>query len=286
MNVVCVIVTYNPDSDFPLRLKNIQKEFNQIIIVDNNSDSKLEITDSNTITIYNSSNLGIATALNQGIAEAAASGADYICFFDQDSTISGGFVEMLLRGFEAGKNVGVVAANYVNPISKRPGYPVSLQGKKDESYSPISHAITSGSMIKTSILPVCGSMRDDYFIDYVDVEFCERVRASGYAILCTNKILMTHPIGEATNHTFLSHKLTASNHSPLRRYYMARNCIVSSLENFKQNPKFSKISIQRLIKIVIVTLLFETNKMSKSRAIFLGIIDGYFYRMGKTERNL
>jgi rhamnosyltransferase len=280
MTVACIVVTYNPDAEFPSRLSNLQREFDKIVVVDNNSNVKPKIVCQSMTLICNSTNLGIATALNQGIVEAVSNGAEYICLFDQDSVIDNNFVSLVLTGFKLNNNIGIVAGNYMSPVSGKLGYP-TVHNEDEYVYSPISHAITSGSMIKASILPVCGLMRDDYFIDYVDVEFSERVRRNGFTILCTNKALMTHPIGEATNHRFFSYKLTASNHSPTRRYYMARNCIAAFLENITTNKGFALTSLNRLFRIIIVTLLFEKQKSRKLRALVEGMTAGFQRKMGK-----
>ena len=69
-----LIVTFNPLPDFFSTFDTFYFQFEQIIIVDNGSDSKtrrlLEIEtqkQNRSLTIlFNESNLGIATALNQG----------------------------------------------------------------------------------------------------------------------------------------------------------------------------------------------------------------------------
>lgn len=282
MMCMCVVVTYNPDVEFLNRLQKMRHEFKKVIVVDNCSDQLPELELENVLLVRNSSNLGVATAINQGVVTAVAAGATYICLFDQDSIIEPGFSNTLLDGFALNPSVGIVAANYFSPISKKNGY---SQSRYHVNYSEIAHAITSGSMISVDVFRECGGTRDDYFIDYVDIEFCERVVAAGFMILCTNSVLMTHPIGEATNHKLFKYRLSASNHSPIRRYYMARNCVYSAVHSVSSNPKFALVSMERLLKITLVTVLFEKAKIRKMQAIALGVYDGLLSQMGRTRRS-
>lgn len=284
MSVVSIIVTYNPDSDFRSKLQNIVNQSEYTIIIDNCSKKNVKLHTAgmdNVVIVQNSENVGIAAALNQGIAFAQAYGAEYVCMFDQDSEITPNFIQNLISGFEVIPNVGIVAANYTNPVSGRLGYEDGIS--VIESYFRIDHAITSGSMITMSIFSEVGLMRDELFIDYVDIEFCERLKGK-YIILATAQSIMMHPIGQAENHHFLGRKIAASNHSPLRRYYMARNCVHLIRENIRLNPNFAYISLKRLIKIIIMVSAFEEYKLKKIGAISYGMLDAIMGRMGKCTR--
>lgn len=71
-----------------------------------------------------------------------------------------------------------------------------------------------------SVLDDIGTMNEDFFIDYVDTEWCLRALGHGYEIYADTNVCMKHTIGD-NNIKFLVWKLPV--HSALRRYYRMRN---------------------------------------------------------------
>lgn len=95
------IVTFNPDIQvFEKNIQAIRSQINLIVIVDNNSKN---INAINEIAlrykcelIYNESNMGIATALNQASAFGLSSGFEWMLALDQDSECPPTFVRFFL----------------------------------------------------------------------------------------------------------------------------------------------------------------------------------------------
>ena len=56
--------------------------------------------------------------------------------------------------------------------------------------------ISSGSLISVETLKVVGLMRDYYFIDYVDTEWCLRAEYLGYKNFVSAQAVMRHTIGD------------------------------------------------------------------------------------------
>src|SRR5208337_1317621 len=83
--------------------------------------------------------------------------------------------------------------------------------------------ITSGSLIPLAAHADIGPFREEFFIDYVDSEYCCRARAKEYFVIKTRRPLMSHAIGAWSRHSVLGMNKWTSNHSPDRRYYIARN---------------------------------------------------------------
>lgn len=280
--IASIVITYNPDRGIQRRIDNIALQSDLVVVVDNGSANLILKNEKNIIIVKNEKNIGVAAAINRGIGFALSWGANYVCLFDQDSEIEDFFIAKLLGGFKQGKNVGIIAANYISPVSGRIGYSSIPQDSRE--YFEIAHAITSGSMLKMEIFSIVGLMREDLFIDYVDIEFCERLDLAGFKILATSKPLMEHPIGNAKNHEIFGKiRITSSNHSPVRRYYMIRNCVRLAIENFSINWNFSRVSLQRVLKIVVITLAFEDNKFIKTRYMLKGLLDGMRGNMGEVN---
>jgi rhamnosyltransferase len=92
-SVGAVIVTYNPDQVFPDRLAAIANQVSRVVVIDNGSNpvsrimlnrlsekTKIEI-------IFNERNIGIASALNQGIKFLKSAELEWAITLDQDSHV-------------------------------------------------------------------------------------------------------------------------------------------------------------------------------------------------------
>ena len=90
-------------------------------------------------------------------------------------------------------------------------------------WKEVESVITSGSLIPLEAHAKVGAFREEFFIDYVDSDYCFRARAKGLRVIKTRQALMSHAIGAASEHGLLWMNKWTSNHSPDRRYYGARN---------------------------------------------------------------
>ena len=70
------------------------------------------------LKVYFLKNYGIATAQNKGIEFAIENGADYILFFDQDSSIPDGYVQALYSDYQylqgQGEKVGAIGPRFID----------------------------------------------------------------------------------------------------------------------------------------------------------------------------
>lgn len=236
--VFAIIVTYNPDlTVFSEQLRSLKGSVG-FIIVDNASSNSADIpgtVDNLALEevhfVQNATNMGLATAQNQGIEAARKLGASHVIIFDQDSIPDHRMVDTLLatevRLLEEGKMVGALG-----PITYDPDtlvqYPITkYSGPIIKRYFPVpgestdaTFIIASGSLIRMSVLDEVGGMLDDLFIDYIDVEWCYRAQARGYKIFVSADARMSHMVGDQRVKFF---GRSISKHSPLRRYYLTRN---------------------------------------------------------------
>jgi rhamnosyltransferase len=279
-NLCAVLTSYNPDLNFEERVLHILKQVKGIAIVDNNSDSHVivllkELSQRNNIhIIFNKVNLGVATALNQGIRWAKENSYEWVILFDQDTTISDNLIETLCRTYQrigTIEQVGIIGADYNNLGTEV----IHDETKTDDScYHEVKSIITSGSLFSIDLFDKIGPFRDDLFIDFIDIEYCLRARRKGYKILQLDASLMQHKIGSATMHKLLWKNTITSNHSPLRRYFMMRNHIIVVKKYFFIYPGWAFASLfERLISTVKMCL-FESERIPKLINSTLGFIDG------------
>jgi rhamnosyltransferase len=288
IDVCAIVVTYHPDAAVPNRLNSLLLQVGTIVIVDNGSadaernmlreaaaDPKIEL-------VFNLENLGLARALNIGIQRAHALGYSRVLLLDQDSRCDREMVRTLL-GIEASfpdrERLAVIGSNYDDVTKRAPGAidPASL----DDHWDEVDLVITSGSLLPLAAHFAIGPFREEFFIDYVDEDYCLRAKAKGYRVIRSRKHLMSHAIGSPTLHEKFGVRKWTTNHSPDRRYYIARNNTVLLREygNFRAGMWALK-SLSRRLRQCKRIALYEPMKTRKIVAVMQGWWDGIRGNMG------
>ena len=254
-----------------------------MVVVDNTPDSQpssviydLERMDVCTV-IRNHKNLGIATALNIGIRRAIAMGFPWIVTFDQDSQIPSGYVEAMLSGYdEAAEHcrVGMLCPRYRDARLGR------LLPTRRANNGDIMDGMTSGSMIQAETFLSFGPMEEDFFIDYVDLEYCLRLRTAGLKIVECPKAVLSHSLGRITEHNFLGRRTSTTNHSAKRRYYITRNRLVVMKRYFSKDREWVIGDFKGMVADMAKIFLLEKDRLAKARYIFQGICDALLGRLG------
>ena len=285
-SVCAVVVTYHPASAMIENLSGIASQTDGLVIVDNGS-SPDEVTllckageALGFHMIENETNLGIAAALNQGIAWAKSKGCQWVILFDQDSQITAGFVRQLFSDWESRPDrdrIGSMHPRYIDPET---GLETKVWRAKDGG--PII-SITSGALMPIWIFDKLGGFAAEYFIDEVDTEYCYRIRAGGYLIADSRDAILLHHAGHPKRIRLLGFSFAPTNHSPSRRYYMVRNQIMVYRKYFRIFPLWILQLMNIRIREIIKCFLAEQNRTRKLRNSFLGVIDGLTSRMGKRE---
>lgn len=239
--VVAVVVTYRPDlATLAALLRALaSQQVASTVVVDNGSAIDLAgwlpaSLRRDVIVIALAHNRGIAAAHNVGIARAKERGADYVVLFDQDSLPQEGMIAALLSVAERLRAEGVrlacVGPRYVDPRHDNPppflrveGLRLKRLGCEGDPVVAVDYLVSSGSLIPLDVLARVGPMREDLFIDYVDIEWGLRARHLGYQSFGVCAARMTHSLGEAPVRWF-SRRVPV--HTPLRHYYHFRNAIL------------------------------------------------------------
>ena len=104
-------------------------------------------------------------------------------------------------------------------------------------------------------------MREDYFIDQVDNEYCLRLKVNGYKIVILNGIDMEHKIGKIELRKIFGREICIYHQSPMRYYYRTRN-LLFMIKDYKDRVVIIKV-IKSLVKDFI-KLLFEQKKYTKA----------------------
>jgi rhamnosyltransferase len=230
MNSAAIIVTYNPDLAALVRLCHALAGSAQVIVVDNSEPAQVRAPElpPGCRVLALGHNAGIAHAQNVGINAARAGGAGLIFFFDQDSTIDASYVLRMAQGVDP--QVAAVygpvcidaARGFEYPAYRlgRFGLPGGVSWAGPPRLYPVDLIISSGSLATAAALDKAGLMDEDFFIDYVDLEWCLRCRSRAIPIFMNQNVTMTHSVGMRS---VKLGPITTFIHSPLRTYYKMRN---------------------------------------------------------------
>jgi rhamnosyltransferase len=284
-NVCAAIVTYYPDTDFERAVEVLRPQVGRLVVIDNRSPEetlkKLRALAKkfDFVLIENSDNYGIGAALNQAIAWAQRhSGCEFILFFDQDSLPSETFVAEMTHEYGNHSNDEKIFLVMPKIVHQRSG----LTHAHYAYHGAYLVAQTSGSLMPIRVFADEGLYREDLFIDYVDYEFCLRVATHGWKIIyCPSAILLHNP-GEVEQFSLLGlRKVTTTNHSPLRRYYLMRNGLWTIRHYAGTHPGWAAAHTWQMSKEVVRVLLFEKNRTSIFLMWLRAIRDAVRSRLGR-----
>ena len=264
-----LVILFNPESVVIENVKSYLKQISHLYIIDNSVLQRLPV--SKTLKeckdiefLENNNNIGIATALNIGANKAVTDGYRFLLLLDQDSIASTGMVNKLLDVHLCYDTVGISAAY---PIDKN--YP---QMPQDNEIHRVSKVITSGSLLDLEVYNYIGPFLDKLFIDYVDFEYCMRLRKEGFQIYQCNSAILYHSVGNLTRWNILGINFYSTNHSPLRLYYRTRNRFYLRKLYFAYFREFFKHDMISFYKEILKVIIIESNKFKKLKMITKGYL--------------
>jgi rhamnosyltransferase len=278
-HVGAVFVTHHPKGDFADRVRALRIQVSQALIIDNGSTAEemamiRGLAETGVAqTLFNNTNLGVAEALNQGLAWGEEARIPWIATFDQDTDAGPSLVATAGRVFDGhrGKPIAVIGA----------GWRGAAERCDDVTGIEVPAVITSGSLHSVAGWRALGGFRSEFFIDLVDTEYCLRARANGYAVVRSCVPTMSHQVGSPSRRRLLFRSVTPTNHSRTRRYYMARNRIDIWRRYFGREPRFVIGDMTEASKEFIKLVLFEEDKGPKVRAMLRGTVDGIRGNFGR-----
>ncbi|MDR3470279.1 MAG: glycosyltransferase family 2 protein [Devosia sp.] len=281
-SVAAVIVTYEPEPRALERLLDrLASEVGEVIVVDNGSAFDVAgllavRSRAQERLLPLGSNFGIAAAQNRGIEAARAAGADAVILFDQDSLPPTGMLATLAAALAMLQTTGrKPAAVGPVPIDARLS-PRRAEASETTGPLAVDHLIASGCLIPLPILDDVGPMREELFIDYVDIEWCLRAAAHGYRCYRVPAARMAHEFGSPL--TVLGHAYAS--HSPMRHYYLFRNS--AWLWQQVSIPWGWRLkTAPRIISRLAFNALFAKPHRQQWRMMLRGLRDGFAGRLGR-----
>ena len=278
-----VVVLYQPGEEVADNVSTYIGEVEVLFAVDNSDDDgncsagRLKEMEK-VVYLANRTNLGVAAALNRGAGLALERGFDFLLTMDQDSRATPGMVRAMLDCLNVltPGDIGIVAPFLATRPGERP------VGKAD--CPEVETAMTSGSLLDLRVYEKAGPFLDELFVDFVDIEYCLRLRASGYRIFRANRAVLEHRVGELMKVPMVGGDLYLTSHAPLRKYYKTRNRFFVAKRYRTLFPEFCLRDRVRFFLELVRLLLFEGEKRQKLAMMAKGYCDYRKGRMGRYDQ--
>ena len=281
-SVAAVIITYNVENNFRNRINKLKGKVHEIIVVDNGSKietiNMLKELENDITIIYLEKNKGIAYALNKGINYSIEKGYDWVLTLDHDSIVTDDMIENMLKCYgnfhkELREKVAMLVPTHVEEKEYENSNIISNEEKFSKPYIEVLTEITSGALTKADIYKNISLYDEKLFIDLVDHDYCLSLNRKGFKVIQVSSAVLIHNLGESVKKNVLGLKMTPTNHSPLRRYYMSRNRHYI-WDKYKDDfPKWVLTDKRRFITENLKIILFEDKKIEKFKYIKKGIED-------------
>jgi rhamnosyltransferase len=292
MKIGAVVVIYKTS------IKKIKKIYNSIksqvdfIVFVNNDKKSYFLYHKNFKLINLNNNYGIGFAQNIGITQLIKNNFKYVILVDQDTELPGDYINMVLPFFT--KEVSCITLNlfdnnkkkYSGFIRRNFFFRNSINRSENNfdllSRESVTETMSSGMVIDLKKIKKIGLMNEDFFLDWIDFEWCWRSYKNGYKILGFKNIIAKHFLG-LKNIKILNYKFHI--HDLIRYYYIIRNGIYISI--------YSKINLMWKINILMNTLryifgylLLVENKKILVKYIIIGVYHGLFGNLGKYKSKI
>jgi rhamnosyltransferase len=287
--VVAVVVAYHPDHQRLLGLvERLRAEVDAVVVVDN-TDGEPGLWSpgpelAKFVTLRRlGGNHGVGRAQNVGIVEARAAGARHVLLLDQDSLPLSCMVEHLLAGLGSttvnGRHSPLVAGPVL--VDERTGERSTFLASPDLAISSdpglgvvaTRLTVASGMLIDVEAFDLVGVMREDYFIDWVDIEWVMRLYQSGYYSVGVLDAFLQHNLGESTRSVWFMPLKRVPHHQPFRNYYQVRNQLLI----FRDLPVGLGYKLRRLFglfKYLVYFTVFADRRLARLGYMLLGFWHG------------
>jgi rhamnosyltransferase len=295
-----VVVAYRPD---PHRLRTLIRrlapQVDALIVVDNSETATdraaVAAAANGALLLSSGANEGVARAQNRGIRAALQAGAPFVLLFDDDSLPPPDLVERLLAGMRRAQRSGPPPAA-VGPFAfdeRDPAHAlvygntrwgprmVSVDYARGDQSAPVDAAflLASGCLIDARALESVGPMREDLFIDHVDLEWGLRARRAGWGLYALADLPMPHRLGDRLLRLRWLGGRTVHVHSALRNYFLVRNTLL--LVRGPLMPAGWRAGyLWWIAKYALFNAVCVPARLERARMVLRGVRDGLLGRAG------
>jgi len=293
-SVAAVIVAYFPGPDLTALIADLRPQVQRLFVIDNSGPDRIDGIPGPPagLVVHNPRNVGIAAALNQGLHLARAAGCRWLLTLDQDVSAGPDLVARLVQTAEnhpQAERLAMVAANLGDAelgirarfLRRRFGPLFERASCRGDRLDDVALAVSAGSLYRVDVMEKLGGFREDYFIDYVDTEYCLRALEAGYRIAVACHARLNHRLGDRRRARLAGLDFFPTHHPPVRWYYIARNRVPTVRAYARRFPFWFTYDLAASAYGLMRMLLFEGDRRRKLQAVWLGTRDGLRGRMGE-----
>jgi len=298
-SVASVTVATNAATALPRQIDALLHQtlpLQEIVVVDNNSsDGTAEMLRQRYPQVMH-----LRLPSNQGVGGAQAAGLEYaalqkkrdlVWILDDDSVPAPDALEKLLDASRAikgaGEKIGILASLPVDTSSGQKilgwmwcgGFVEPGPEVLRERFWHVDAVISSGSLIGREVVERVGLPRADFFMDFVDYEYCLRIRRLGYSVVIVPESLLNHALGEARQVKFLGRPRFWHEHAAWREYYIWRNPTFA-IWHLYPGLRSKFFFVRKFLRHAAGVALFNQEKRTSLRLMTLGFWDGFRGRLG------
>ncbi|MEO8161740.1 MAG: glycosyltransferase family 2 protein, partial [Arenimonas sp.] len=190
------------------------------------------------LLVENETNVGLAAAINQGVARAAAHrpGCAFVLLLDQDTEPGSGGAEALFAAWEplraAHPRLGAIGPRLLDVdtglehgFHQVAGWRWSRRFPVEEAALAVANINGSGLLMPMALFRELGGLREDFFIDHVDTEWSFRLLAAGRELYGLPGVRFRHRMGEKTIRFWMLGWRVWPYRSPARHFFLFRNTV-------------------------------------------------------------
>ena len=246
-----------------------------IVLVDDGSRALVETLSSieSCSILASEINGGIAAALNAGISYALSWGGAVITTLDQDSHITHEALSQLVRRAD-GPECAIVG----------PRIGAYGSASRKEGLEEAKEIMQSGMTAHSTVYTMLGMFDEGLFIDGVDSDFCLRARRAGLRVAVDQGARLEHRLGSGRDKPLFSlwgFRPLATEHAPIRRYYMNRNRLQLLRRHGRSEPGWAAVAARRTFVSNILSITVESPRLKNLGAIAFGLRDGLLGGFGR-----
>lgn len=275
MRITALITAYHPDDRLAAVARAALTACQSVIVIDNTPlgtpSASEEISDDRIIVKRSGRNEGLAAALNTGLDTLPAE-TDAVLFLDQDSQLPSDLVPRLARHLQEDPSIGAIGPA---PYDAETGYGYDRLEQLHDVLADRYSLITSGMLVRSDCFTVVPRFRTDFFVDWVDNDFCLKLRRSGVRVVLDRSSRLPHSIGEGRTYRILFWRIRVLHYAPWRRYWIARNGLILLRENVAAFPGWGLEYGLYMARTVLTMVAFGPDRGVHLRAFGCGLAHAF-----------
>lgn len=277
--ITAIVTAYHPDERLLAVVESALADCASVVVSDNTPEGSPSLTgeldDPRVTVLRNTRNLGLGGALNRALGALPPRDPEdhdsALLLLDQDSVLPAGLVRGLAAHLAADPGVGVAAPT---PWDEAHAAYYSGTAHLHSGVSDRHTVITSGMLLRRSTQEETGPFREDFFVDFIDIDYCLRLRRTGARIVQDWELKLPHSMGDRREHRLGPARVRVTHYPAWRHYWIARNSLRVNVDNVRTHPGAFLPTARYLAQRFTAAVCFMPPRSGQALALARGVRDG------------